>query len=51
MSENEKEIYEKSHLYRVRHSTAHVMAEAVLEKFPQGKVAIGPAIDAAGTDS
>jgi threonyl-tRNA synthetase len=45
MSENEKEIYEKSHLYRVRHSTAHVMAEAVLEKFPQGKVAIGPAID------
>jgi threonyl-tRNA synthetase len=45
MSENEREIYEKSHLYRVRHSTAHVMAEAVLEKFPQGKVAIGPAID------
>jgi threonyl-tRNA synthetase len=45
MSENEKEIYEKSQLYRMRHSTAHVMAEAVLEKFPQGKVAIGPAID------
>jgi threonyl-tRNA synthetase len=45
MSENEKELYEKSHLYRMRHSTAHVMAEAVLEKFPQGKVAIGPAID------
>jgi threonyl-tRNA synthetase len=32
-------------LYRMRHSTAHVMAEAVLEKFPQGKVAIGPAIE------
>lgn len=45
MSGNEKEIYEKSQLYRMRHSTAHVMAEAVLEKFPQGKVAIGPAID------
>jgi len=33
------------HLHRVRHSTAHVMAQAVLEKFPEGKVAIGPAID------
>ena len=29
----------------MRHSTAHVMAEVVLEKFPEGKVAIGPAID------
>ncbi len=45
MSENEKEVYEGSMLYRMRHSTAHVMAEAVLEKFPQGKVAIGPAIE------
>jgi len=45
MSESEKEVYEKSQLYRMRHSTAHVMAEAVLEKFPEGKVAIGPAID------
>ncbi len=36
--------YENSHLYRVRHSAAHVMAEAVLELFPEGKVAIGPAI-------
>jgi len=33
------------HLHRVRHSAAHVMAQAVLEKFPKGKVAIGPAID------
>jgi threonyl-tRNA synthetase len=32
-------------LYKVRHSTAHVMAEAVLEKFPSAKIAIGPAID------
>ena len=36
--------YESSELYRIRHSAAHVMAEAVLEKFPEGKVAIGPAI-------
>ena len=39
------EKYEESKLYRLRHSAAHVMAQAVLEKFPQGKVAIGPPID------
>ena len=32
-------------LHRLRHSAAHVMAQAVLEKFPEGKVAIGPPID------
>lgn len=32
-------------LYTIRHSTAHVMAEAVLKLFPGSKVAIGPAID------
>jgi threonyl-tRNA synthetase len=32
-------------LLRLRHSTAHVMAEAVLELFPGTKFAIGPAID------
>jgi threonyl-tRNA synthetase len=42
MSEHE---HENGHLHRIRHSAAHVMAEAVLEKFPEGKVAIGPAID------
>ncbi len=31
--------------YRLRHSTAHVMAQAVLEMFPEGKVAIGPPIE------
>ena len=36
---------ENGHLHRIRHSTAHVMAQAVLEKFPEGQVAIGPAID------
>lgn len=39
------EKYEESHLFRLRHSTAHVMAQAVLDKFPDGKVAIGPAIE------
>lgn len=31
--------------YRLRHSTAHVMAQAVLELFPEGKIAIGPPIE------
>ena len=42
---HKQEEYEKSQLYRIRHSTAHVMAEAVLEMFPDAKVAIGPAIE------
>lgn len=41
----DKEKYEDSKLYKLRHSAAHVMAQAVLEKFPEGKVAIGPPIE------
>ena len=37
--------YEDSKLYRIRHSTAHIMAQAVHEQFPDGKIAIGPAIE------
>ncbi|MFP4322123.1 MAG: threonine--tRNA ligase [Anaerolineales bacterium] len=37
--------YEDSHLYRIRHSMAHVMAQAVLKRFPEAKVAIGPPIE------
>ncbi len=37
--------YVESELYRIRHSAAHVMAEAVLEYFPEAKLAIGPPID------
>ncbi len=32
-------------LQRMRHSAAHVMAEAVLELFPDAKLGIGPAIE------
>jgi threonyl-tRNA synthetase len=39
------EKYEDSKLYRLRHSVAHVMAQAVLELFPDAKFAIGPAIE------
>ncbi len=35
----------ESQLYRVRHSAAHLMAEAVLEMFPEAKSAIGPPIE------
>ncbi len=39
------EKYEDSYLYRLRHSLAHVMAEAMLERFPEAKIAIGPPIE------
>ena len=40
-----EERYEDSQLYKIRHSTAHVMAEAMLERFPEAKIAIGPPIE------
>ena len=45
MPEKIEQDYHDSQLYRIRHSTAHIMAEAVLEMMPGGKVAIGPAIE------
>lgn len=32
-------------LYRIRHSAAHVLAQAVLERFPDAKPTIGPPIE------
>ncbi len=32
-------------LEKIRHSTAHVMAEAVLDMFPNAKIGIGPSIE------
>ncbi len=40
-----KQLDREQRLYRIRHSTAHVMAEAVLREFPEAKIAIGPPID------
>ncbi|MDQ7024057.1 MAG: threonine--tRNA ligase [Anaerolineae bacterium] len=40
-----EERYEDSHLYKIRHSLAHIMAQAVVEKYPEAKVAIGPPIE------
>ncbi len=42
---DEEVKYQDTPLYRTRHSAAHIMAAAVLEMFPQAKVAIGPPID------
>jgi threonyl-tRNA synthetase len=39
------ERYEDTKLYRIRHSAAHVMAQAVMEMFPDGKVTIGPPVE------
>lgn len=39
------ERYEDSQLYKIRHSAAHVLAEAMLERFPTAKTAIGPPIE------
>lgn len=32
-------------LYKIRHSAAHIMAQAVLERFPEAKPTIGPPIE------
>ena len=39
------EMTKEERLYRMRHSAAHIMAEGVLEMFPQAKFAIGPPIE------
>ncbi len=46
MSAQNNEKYEESALYRIRHSTAHIMAQAVMEMFTgEAKIAIGPPIE------
>ncbi len=45
MSHQVQEKYEESNLYKIRHSAAHVMAQAVMEMFPDGKITIGPPVE------
>jgi threonyl-tRNA synthetase len=45
MPEKYQERYEDSDLYRLRHSSAHVMAQAVLEMIPEAKYTIGPPVE------
>lgn len=43
--QKDMDIEKKERLETIRHSTSHVMAEAVLKLFPGSKVAIGPSIE------
>jgi threonyl-tRNA synthetase len=45
MSVENRERYEESVIYRIRHSAAHIMAQAVMEMFPKAKIAIGPPVE------
>ena len=40
-----KDVEPQEWLRRMRHSAAHVLAQVVLQLFPEGKIAIGPPID------
>lgn len=39
------DLNSESDLYRLRHTAAHVMAQAVLDYYPQAKLGIGPPIE------
>ncbi|MCX7799013.1 MAG: threonine--tRNA ligase [Fimbriimonadales bacterium] len=41
----QQQAYEESRLYRLRHSAAHLMAQALTELYPGVKLAIGPPIE------
>jgi len=45
MSNQPVERYEDTVLYRIRHSCAHIMAQAVVEMFPDAKYTIGPPVE------
>ena len=45
MSVKVEEKYEESQLYKIRHSAAHIMAQAVVEMFPEAKYTIGPPVE------
>jgi threonyl-tRNA synthetase len=45
MSNQPVERYEDTDLYRIRHSAAHVMAQAVVEFYPGTKYTIGPPVE------
>ncbi len=48
MAQDKQDPNEKdpaSELYRIRHSAAHIMAQAVVEMFPEAKYTIGPPVE------
>lgn len=44
MSEQKQGLSHAEQLWRIRHSSSHILAQAVLEVFPDAKLAIGPPI-------
>jgi threonyl-tRNA synthetase len=44
MAHKQSHEVEDEQLHKLRHSTAHVMAEAVVDRFPEARIAIGPPI-------
>lgn len=38
-------MQEKDNLYKIRHSLAHILAMAVLDKYPNAKITLGPPVD------
>ena len=45
MAEPERELSKEERVFRMRHSAAHIMAEAVIDLFPGTAFAIGPPIE------
>lgn len=45
LAQSPVEAYHDSHLYRLRHSAAHLLAQAIQELYPGSKLSIGPAIE------
>ena len=45
MAQQVEEKYADSQLYKIRHSAAHIMAQAVVEMFPDAKYTIGPPVE------
>jgi threonyl-tRNA synthetase len=45
MTQRVDAMSKEDRLHRLRHSAAHIMAEAVVEMFPEAKIGIGPPID------
>ena len=45
MEDHDQQGHENDKLFKIRHSLAHVLAQAVLQVRPKAKLAFGPAID------
>jgi threonyl-tRNA synthetase len=40
-----KDMQQEDKLHNIRHSLAHVLAQAILQKFPEAKLTIGPVVE------